>query len=299
MEFKTQIYKEAQQTQTKVYDLQKVESKRHSEKKNEIYFKYSNLERELNSKKYAEEREAEAQHDKEKEALKNQRADADTQQKTFKKIIAYMDILKAEADFKKDDFGAYIYDYPKDKQGEILRVMKDNCSCYPEKEKVFLKPIDTLHEDKNLILKVYIGDNTKPKNKKSLFVLGKSVLNLNHYESKVLTLPHDYGINSNEENASIRSILKDFPTEKEAKAYYEKNKTKVLKSFLIEHKNAVAELEEVRKNTTSYDWKLLYLESKRDYYINSYSGYEENEDYNKVLKELEELKKRGLINDRK
>ena len=92
MEFKTQIYKEAQQTQTKVYDLQKVESKRHSEKKNEIYFKYSNLERELNSKKYAEEREAEAQHDKEKEALKNQLESANKLNVPFVLIIGQKEL---------------------------------------------------------------------------------------------------------------------------------------------------------------------------------------------------------------
>jgi len=289
MELKTQIYKDAKQTQTKIYDLQKVESERHDEKKKEIYFKYSKLERELNTKKYSEERKENSKYEEKKEVFKNQRADADIKQQTFKKIIAFMDILKKEADFKKNDFGAYIYDYPKNEKGEVIRVIKNNCSCYPEKEKVYLKPIDTLYNDKTLILKVFIGDNDKPKNKKRLFVLGKSVLISKHYENEVIKIPYNYGIKTHEENASIRSLLKDFPTEKEAKAYYNKNKIKVLKNFIIEHKNAVAELEEVRKNTNSKEWKLLYLETKRDYYINSYSGYEENEDYKKVLKQIADL----------
>jgi hypothetical protein len=285
-EFKIQSYKEAEQTQNKVYELQNTENERHNEKKNEIYFKYSKLESDLNRKKYAEEREAEAEHNKQKEVLKSQRAEADKQQTTFKRIIAFMDILKTEADFKKDDFGAYVYEYPRDKKGEILRVLKGNCYCYPNKEKVYLKPIDTLHENETLNLKVYIGDNDKPKNKKSLFIFGKTLLMTTKHESKVLKLPHDYLITAHDENAPIRYKIKDFPTEKEAKAYYEKNKTKFLKSFISEHKNAVIELEEVRKNTTSKEWELFYLETKRDYYINSYSGYEENEEYQKLLKQI-------------
>jgi len=290
MKYDIQKYKEAKQTQTKVYDLQKAEDEKHSEKKNEIYFKYSKLERELNLKKYAEEREAEAEHEAKKEALKNQRAEADENNKEFKRIISFMDILKTEKDFNKDECKAYIYDYPKDENGEIKRVLKDNCSCYPEKEKVYLTPIDILHEDKNLILKVFIGDNDKPKNKKTLFVLGDSSLKSNHYESKVLKFPHEYGIRTHEENAPIRHLIKDLPTEKGLKAYYEKNKSKILKSFIEEHKNAVAELEEVRKNTDSKEWKILFLEDKKENFENRHSNYENEDSYKKVVAELEALK---------
>jgi DNA repair exonuclease SbcCD ATPase subunit len=283
MKYEPKIYIKAKQTQNNIYELQKAEEQKADEEKNKIYFKYRELERELNKKKYAEEQKADEEHKTQAEKLKNQRADADEQIKQFKRIIAFKDILKNEIELNKDDCKAYIYDYPRDKNGEVKRVLKDNCYCYPEKEKVYLKPIDILHEDKYLILKVFIGDNDKPKNKKTLFVLGDTILKFNHYESKVLTLPH-------EENAPIRKHIKDLPKEKELKVYYEKNKNKILKSFIEEHKKAVAELEEVRKNTDSKEWTILYLEHKKEMFENNYRRYEENEDYKKVVAELETLK---------
>jgi hypothetical protein len=288
--YEPKIYIKAKQTQNNIFELQKAEDERHNKDKNKIYFKYKELESELNNKKYAEERKADEEYKTQIEKLKNQRADADEQTKQFKRIIAFKDILKNKTKLNKDDCKAYIYDYPIDENGEVKRVLKDNCYCYPEKEKVYLKPIDILHEDKNLILKVFIGDNNKPKNKKSLFILGDTILKSNQYESKVLTLPHEYGINTHDENAPIKKHIKDFSTEREAKVYYEKNKSKILKNFIEEHKKAVVEFEEVRKNTDSKEWTILYLEHKKEMFENNYSGYEENEDYKKVVAELKNLK---------
>jgi len=290
MNFDIKKYKEAKQIQEKINSLECTENEQYNKEKRKIYSKYLDLESDLKRKKHTEENKKRKEHETKKENLKEQRAEADKKQKEFKRIISFMDILKKEKEFKKDDFCAYFYDYPKDENGEIKRVKKDNYFCFPKKEKIYLNSIGTLYEDKNLILKVYIGNNRKPKNKKSLFVLGKSVFYKNVFKSDIINIPNDYGINTLEENASIRKLIKDFPTEKEAKTYYENNKTKILKSFIEDHKKAVEELEKVRKKTISKDWQILYLEEKKENFKNNYSEYEENEDYKKLVAELKKLK---------
>ena len=290
MEYSTQKYKEAKQTQKKIYDLQQTENKRYSDKKDKIYFKYSKIERELNQKKYTEEREAEAEHEINAKHLIQQRAEADNKNQEFKRIISFMDILKSNEEFNKDKCKAYIYDYPRNEKGEVKKIFKNDCYQYPQKEKIYLNPIDILYEDENLILKVFIGDNRKPKNKKSLFVFGDSSLKSNHYESKVLNFPHEYGIDIHEENAPIRKLIKDLPTEKQLQKYYIKNKNKILKNFIQEHKKAVAEFEELQKNTNTKDWKILYLEEQKNKFERNHSGYEEDKEYIKIVAELKTLK---------
>lgn len=290
MDFDINTFKEAKNIQTKINEKTRAEEERHRKKQREISNVFYEKERKIREEKYKAEREAEAENEKNINLLKMQRVEADKKGAELRRILSFMDILKKTESFNKDDFKVYVYDYPRDEKGEIKRVLKNNCSCYPEKEEVYLKPIDTLHEDEHLKLNVYIGDNDKPKNKKSLFVVGKTSLMSNHYEISVLNIPRDYGIKTHTKNDHIRKLIKDFPNEKTALSYYEKNKNKILKEFIEEHKKAVAELEEVKKNTNTKEWEIFYLEDKKQQYKRDYSRFEENEDYLKVCEELEKLK---------
>ena len=44
MEFETELYKKAQQTQKNIYELEQQEDKQHEKIKSDIYFRYRDLE---------------------------------------------------------------------------------------------------------------------------------------------------------------------------------------------------------------------------------------------------------------
>jgi hypothetical protein len=289
MNYNINTFQQAQADQKQFNEKTQEADQKHIEKQRDISSVFYDKERKIREEKYKAEREAEAEHEKKINLLKTQRAEADEKGAELRRIFNFMELLKKE-DFNKDDFKVYVYDYPRKENGDVERVLKENCWCYPDKAQQHLKPIDTLHEDEHLKLNVYIGDTDKPKNKKCLFVVGKSSLSSGIHRSDVITLPSDYGIKTHTDGDDVRKHIKDLPTEKELLTYYEKNKTKLLKEFIAEHKKAVAELEEVRENTKSTAWKVFYLEHKKERFEKGYSRFEENEEYLKVCAELEKLK---------
>jgi len=158
---------------------------------------------------------------------------------------------------------------------------------YP-REKHYLKPIDTIADDKFKKIQVFICENDKPKNKFSLCVVGMTIFN-----DDVLKIPYSYGLHISKEDGyfNIGLGLKDLPREQELKDFYGKNKDNILKEFLQEHKKAELEYKEVLENyINKKEWIKLYLENQLKYYENSVSRGTETDEYKKIKKELGGLK---------
>ena len=197
--------------------------------------------------------------------------------KAFKRILKFMDIEKE----KELNPLVYFYDYPKDEKGEVIRTKEGN---YPEKEKQYIDPIETIKNDEFAKISVFICGNRKPKNKYTLCVIGSTILN-----EDLLKVPYSYGLDVHTDNANIRSWIRDAPNKKELVTYLEKNKDKILKDFLEEHEKTQEEYKEALEITNCKEWKIAYWENKKDYYENHYSNGTETPEYKAVLKKLKEL----------
>jgi len=146
-----------------------------------------------------------------------------------RRIIEFLKIEKTDLNFRAYSYNGY------------------------EREKNFLKPIDTISDDFKKI-QVFIYGNGKPKNKFALCVVGMTIFNKDFLE-----LPKSYlSINKEDGYFNIEKWIKDLPTEKELKIYYEKNKDKILKDFLEEHKKIEKEYLNILENYSIEDFEELF-----------------------------------------
>ncbi len=144
-----------------------------------------------------------------------------------------------------------------DELGEIERIIKflknkDNIekSIDVDFSKIrgynsYVEDVGFVYEDKYLIVKLFIAGNRKPKNKFSLVYYGFSCFD------KFMDLPYSYGLPTNDINSGVNvcGIIKSLPSIEELKSYIVKNKEKILKKFIRNHKEIIEEY----KNALKYD----------------------------------------------
>jgi hypothetical protein len=152
------------------------------------------------------------------------------------------------------------------------------------------KPITVLQNNEYAFVGVYIVPNEKPKNKYSLVIVGDSIFR-EFREFKSYGLPCNCSTPSGY-YCRIEIAIKDLPT-KEELMKYDNNKTfKKIATRLYEVLNEKAKMYNFAKKLyESKEWKIAYLEYKKDYYENHYSRGIEQPEYKAICKELNQTKK--------
>ena len=243
------------------------------------------LERDIYDKKIQEiMKERDGEIDKIEMRIKNKRDESHVKIEELNKIISKVErILALFNIFRENDgtnFEVYMYS-DGDERGNYLS----------ESRKIILKPIEILQDDEFKKIAVYIVENDKPKNKYSLIIRGRSIfawkesLELKNY------MYGSYISGVHEDGCNIETTLKDSPTEKELLEWYAKNKNKILKEFLEKHQEVENEYKEAIILYEQRGWKILYLENQKEYYEKHYGHGTDTEEYNQVLKELNEVLK--------
>jgi len=191
----------------------------------------------------------------------------------LKNIFKVFNIMKNKQQHGLNTPKVYHFDYLKDKNG------------YSQGDKIemFYNPRGVIGDNEFIKLFAYITTNRKPLNSTSLILVGNTHLN------SLLSEKYTYGIDAHTQDANIRVLIKDFKTEEEAKAYFEKNKDKLLKDWLEEHKKAEEYYIEKVKLWNNKEYKIAYYEDLKDYYENHCSNGTETEEYKEVLRKLENL----------
>ncbi len=273
-----QIYKKALQNLKVIGKKEEKEEKIFEQEKYNVYDEFSKLEDNLRERKRKAEDKIRRKEEKFKYGISKEEEPYCKQVSEFKRVISFMGIIKDKD--KNLNFEVYYYDYPKDKKGE-----KDYSK---EREKIPYKEIATIKNDEYALIKVFITDNRKPKNKFSLIVVGKTIFN-----ADVLKRRHyGYGIDCLSNGDNIKQTLKDMPTKEELLTYFEKHKSNILKEYLEEHKKAEQEyIEAIEKTKDNKKWEIAYYEDLKDYYENHYCRGTETKEYKEVIKKLKDLKK--------
>lgn len=279
-----QEYDEAKNQLKIISEKEKKEWKLLGDDEKKIRDKIWELEKKIRDKKYQAEKEIDIKKEKLKNQISNEEEPHQRKVAEFKRILEYIDIIQDKD--KTLDFEVYDYGYPKDEKGEVKRVLKEGCWCYPEREKIFYPELSTIKDDEYARIKAFIVENRKPKNKFSLIVVGKSI-----FPEFIVQREREYGIHANTTNDNIRLSLKDAPTKEELVLYFGKHKSTILKDFLNEHEKAEQEYRDVADIITkNKDYILAYWEYNKDYFENSVSRGSESETYKQVLIEIEKLK---------
>lgn len=281
-------YREAKQ---RVEDLHKEQDKLHEKQEKEdrkIDEFFWELERSLKVRENKERKEVQSRHEGENSKIKKRIEPHEKILEQYKRILDFMEISKNR---ELNSFDVHLFDYPRDEKGEIKRILKNNCSCYPERVEIPYTPIATIKDDKYAKIQVFIVESGKPKNKYSLIVAGNTIFsgmikdNLWRKYSDHLS----WHSNARIKYASIEKVIADKPTEEELKTFFERKKPYILKEFLEQHQGIEREYEEVIKATNTPEWELAYWENKKDYYENHYNRGNETDEYKEVLKNIEKI----------
>lgn len=236
---------------------------------------YYKQKRVLDDKEYKETSKLSKSRDLAREKFENKKEKHISISENYRRILNLMEVIKETRNLGLSEPKVYHYDYIRNKEGSIEST---------DKVKFYYTPIGVLCNDDYKKLFVYIVNNSKPTNKFSLVVVGNSKFN-----KEIIELPYSYGFDAHTEDANIQGNIQDKPTEEELKEYFVRNQKRMLKSFLTKHALIEAEYLEVEKETDTKEWKLAYLENKKDYYENHYSGGIETKEYKEVVKEIEKL----------
>lgn len=118
----------------------------------------------------------------------------------------------------------------------------------------YCEKIETFYKDEYLKIVAYISENSKPKNKYSLTLVGKCF-----FTEKQIKFPYGYGLDLAifGEGFTVAVPVIDKPTIEEAKAYYTKNKEKILKPTMEEYQAVKKEYLDVIRTYTIDDFKKL------------------------------------------
>lgn len=93
-----------------------------------------------------------------------------------------------------------------------------------------------IFDDQFLKIKLFIIENSKPKNKYSLIAFGKCL-----FPESLLKVDRDYGIDTHEDNyCSLRVLIRDMPTISDLRAYLDRNKSTIL-AMLVQNYQQVKE----------------------------------------------------------
>lgn len=241
----------------------------------EVENKYYKKEQEIRELKSKEERVLRNKNEKLQEEYTKKVEELHNPIGELKKIFSLFEVIKEYKNYGVPTPEVYYHDYIRNEKGYLEG----------DKQKFFYNPVMVLVEDDFKKILLYITKNDKPKNKYSLIAVGNSIFNKGN-----LSLPYTYRIKAHIDNANIREEIKEYPTEKECKEYAIKNKEKILRDFLVNHEKVEKEYLEVKPLYELKEWKMAFLEDKKEYYKSSVSNGTETEEYKEVLKEIEKLK---------
>ena len=275
-----QEHKQAVKESERLKNIQNVKTSKLQTNKTKIEDKYWKLERKLQDKKWNELREIGEQKEKSKKEIEEKINPYSEKLNEFERIIKFMDINKKEVDL---DIELYRVDYPRDENGNVIRTGKYKYN-YPKKEKVFIKPLSILRDNKFCKIAIYIYENSKPKNKYTLCIIGKSIF----YTRGILNFEWGYLSDVNE-NGHFKKELKYMPQLEDLFKWFGKNQGKILNKEINKIDETIKEYKEVIKNTNSKEWEIAYLENRKDNYENRYSRGTETEEYAQTIKELTNL----------
>jgi hypothetical protein len=149
----------------------------------------------------------------------------------------------------------------------------------------YYEPTDTIQENKYAFVYAYIVENDKPKNKFSLVIIGNSIFDLPQLRKGYMSSCNT------DEYASIEISVKDFPTSEEALKYYQKNSGNTKKEIYETLNECAKFYEEVKKLYEQKEWKIKYLDNKKQYYseLINRNCPEYTDKYNELCKELNDL----------
>ena len=285
MKFKIKQYKDNKKSMEETYKEMKVKENKYYDDLREVDNKYSEQERKILNIKYKNRDKIELKNKNESDKYNKILEPKKELNQQYKRIISFRKLIPKV--LKLDDYKVYKYDYPRDEHGEIKRVLKDNCLCYPETEPIYYKPIKILEQNEFLKMSCFITENDKPKNKYSLIVVGNSFFcnRLGESERLLNNMVYYYGVNGHTDNVNIRISIKDFSTTKQAEEYINKNSDKILKDFREEHNKAIEDYKAVIENTNTIEWEIAVLEDEKYYYEHN----KEEPRYKEVIKELQRL----------
>ena len=278
---KTEEFKTGYKTALEVYENNKQISqeflnslKEENKNKKDTIVKEINI---LKSKLYAKEKELITQEQVLNNEIKAQKENL---------IKVYDEHLKVFEEFKERQFKFFEISRKKAKDLNFDFREEENSSWW--KYPIDIKEVNF----NNTIVKIVLCTNKKPVNIYSIVVYGNS----NFYEFEEMLKYQNYlDVNlltkNNNYIDNIKLNIKEFKTLSEAKNYF---------NAILEHKT-IKELLEVL-TTLENDYKTfkeeikndkefikLYLNYKKDYYENCYSGREETEEYKQIIEELENL----------
>ena len=240
--------------------------------------RYYKLERRLNEQKLKERNRISKKYNKFNEKIEKQIKPYSEKISEFKKIIKLIETSKAKVDLNIE---MYKYDYPRDEDGDVIRT---DTGSYPDKERMFLKPISILKNDEFCNIAVYIYTNKKPTNCYSLCVVGRSIFD----SENILSFSWSH-LSNIDENGHFKRELKSLSDTESLVKWFNKNKQKIFKEKIKKIEETIKEYKEVIKNTNTKEWEIAYFESRKDYYENHYSHGEETKEYGEVIKKLVDL----------
>lgn len=196
--------------------------------------------------------------------------------KKVQRILKIMDIIKENPTVKtpevyyytdRDEFGNYTSD----------------------KIKIYIHPIKMLRKNQYSIFNLYIVPNGKPKNKYSLVIRGYTI-----FGELIGRMYWGYVSGINESNCNFYVTVKDAPTQKELVSYAEKHLSKIKDMIPDTIDDLIRDYEEAKELLKDIRWQIKYLEDRKYYYENHYSGGTKTEEYKEVMKQLNALQLKRL-----
>jgi hypothetical protein len=161
--------------------------------------------------------------------------------------------------------------------------------------------LETIQDNNNARLQVWIIENQKPINKYQIVILGTSRFS-NHCDNPIVKFTRNYGIGENVQAdpadkrynfyLDTAIIIKEGSSVNELQAWHKARKPEWYNAHLpMTEQRAAEELYAwVIENTNTKEWQLEYLKDQKDYYENNYSRGTETPEYASIIKELKALR---------
>lgn len=270
-----QEHNEAKETLNRIKEGQEEFNKNSNTQMREIKDKYYKLKRKLDDQEYKEVNEMEKTTDQINEKYEMQKENSLCVESEFNQIIKLMEIEEKWRYKSLPQPVVYYYDY----------LRNDNGYRQGDKIRMFYQIESVLVEDDFKKIYLYITKNDKPKNCISLCAIGNSKFT----DKLIKKFPYSYGVDAHTDKANIRTSVKDFPTEEEARDYIKRNSKRILKDFLEEHTKMEELYNEVIPQTKTKEWKLALLNHKKKYQERCVSNGTESEEYKEILKQIKEV----------
>jgi hypothetical protein len=161
---------------------------------------------------------------------------------------------------------------------------------------VFIHDLNTRIKNQYIEINFYIRGTKKPTNKFALVMIGNSIFN-----NELINFPRDYMVTSgvsvecgeDKNHEDLAVVIKEAPTAELLKEWFDKRSSN-LECFwdeekLSEYKKLVEDYEWVKSNCDTDEWHKAYLEWKKEYYETNYSRYNEEKEYKKICKKLNDM----------